>query len=313
MRRYLALPAAVLIAAALVVGVAAVLDPGVRERLSGDTVEGRIGDYLRPLMAGDPAGALRAWQLVPGRPNETAIAARRESVTAAIRELALRRFQIEHVHWWRTCCEPAQLDDDANAGLGRAVVRFDTDGGSQRYIFDVLARETVYWGDAAGSPPHNWTLRDVYPAGDAPLFASFASATARHPDVVAVVREFHDRYGEALVTCDVRKLWDRFPALATGQHPSRGINSEGVHIAGLCGMRIAAARFELEAYEPMQVHEHPGGVDVTVHGVERFALVAGKESAGEFKKTFTLRRAGRSWEVARTDEVTLAEWHQLGR
>ena len=150
----------------------------------------------------------------------------------------------------------------------------------------------------------------MYPVGDAPLFAAFASVSAMYPDVVALVREFHDRYAAALLTCDVRKLWDRFPALATGQDLGRGVNIEGVRVPGLCGTRIARARFELERYEPLQVREHLGGTDVTVHGVEWFELADGNTSGGEFKKTFTLRRAASGWEVVRTDEVTLAEWHQ---
>ena len=151
MRRYISVALWISLAAGLAVGVAALVDPGVRERLTGDTVEARIGDYLRPLMASDTAAALAAWQLRPGRANDADIAARRESMTAAIRDLAVLRFDIEHIHWWRTCCEPAQLDDDDNAGLGRAIVRLDTARGSHRYVFDVLARETVYWGDAAGA------------------------------------------------------------------------------------------------------------------------------------------------------------------
>lgn len=263
-------------------------------------------------MAGDAEGALAAWRLDRRRANETTIAERRGSVTAAIRDLSVRRFQIEVVQWWRTCCEPGIVDGPANAGLARAVVRLDTTTGSQHYMFDVLARETTYWGDATGSPPHEWTLRDVYPTGEAPLFARFASTETRFPEAVAAVREFHERYGQALVTCDIQRLWDRYPALASGEDIARGINSEGLHVPLLCAMRITAAHFELERNEPLRVHEHAGGVDVIVHGLEWFDLADGGNSGGEFKKTFTLRQSGGSWTIVRTDEVTLAEWHQQG-
>jgi len=217
----------------------------------------------------------------------------------------------ERTDWWRTCCEPGQIDDPRNAGLARVIVRLDTDTGSHRYVFEMLARETSYWGDAAGYPAHDWTLRDVYRVGDAPRFARFADVSAMHPDVIAAVRRYYDRYAEAFVACDIRLLWEKYPALAQGTDLGAGINSEGTHVSGMCGARPVTARFDLEWGGPLRLHLHGEGVDVTVHGLEEFDLTPGR-SAGEFQTTLSLRRVEGPWLVVRTDEVTLAEWHRRG-
>lgn len=306
-RKRLSLAAAVIVAAAVALAAAGVwLDPQLRERLARDTVEARVGDYAEAVMRGDSARAVEAWQLDARRPDD-ALTARRASLTATLTGLRARRYQIERVEWWRTCCEPDVIEDPANAGLARAVVRFDSDTGSRRYVFDVLARDTVYWGDAAGSPPHHWTLRDVYPTGERPLYARFADVWSTFPDVVGAVQEYYDRYGEALVACDVRPLWERYPALASGTDLAAGINIEGVHVKGWCGTGVIATRFELERVAPLRIHAHGDTVDVTAHGFETFDTPGG--SAGEFQTTITLRKVDGEWMVVRTDEVTLPEWH----
>lgn len=309
MRKRFSLAVTIVVAAAVAVAAAGVwLDPQLRERLARDTVEARVGDYAEAVMRGDRARAVEAWQLDARRPDD-ALTARRSSLTGTLIELRARRYQIEHIEWWRTCCEPDVIEDPSNAGLARAIVRFDSDTpGSRRYVFDVLARDTVYWGDAAGSPPHHWTLRDVYPTGERPLYARFADVWSTFPDVVAAVQEYYGRYGEALVACDVRPLWERYPALASGKDLAAGINIEGVHVVqGWCGI-VLATRFELERVAPLRIHTHGDTVDVTVHGVYWFDT-RGAQSAGEFQTTITLRKSDGSWSVVRTDEVTLPEWH----
>ena len=297
----------VVIAGVAAVAVGAWLDPRLRERLAGDTLEARVGDYAEAVMRGDGARAVEVWQLDARRPND-ALTARRESLTGTLTGLRARRYQIERIEWWRTCCEPDVIEDPANAGLARAVVRFDNDTGSRRYVFDVLARDTVYWGDAAGSPPRHWTLRDVYPTGERPLYARFADVASGFPDVVAAVREYYDRYGEALVACDVRPLWERYPALASGKDLAAGINIEGVHVVQGCCGAVLATRFELERVAPLRIRTHGDAVDVTVHGIYWFDT-RGAQSAGEFQTMITLRRIDGAWTVHRTDEVTLGEWH----
>ncbi len=311
-RRRLVAGGVVLGAVALALLVVASMDRTARERLVGDTVEARIGDYVGALMRDDLGKALDAWQLDPRRMNDPAIGARRDATTAALRDLRVRRYGIEEIEWWRTCCEPGPIDDPANAGLARAVVRLDSEKGSDRYVFDVVARTTTYWGDAGGGQPHEWTLRDVYPSGAAPLFIRVSHATM-FPDAVEAVRRYYDRYAEALVGCDIRRLWDHYPAPASGTDLAAGINIEEAHVRGWCGgVHLAAATFELEARAPLRIHERRDGLDVTVHGLCVFDSPGGP-SLGEFTTTISLQRSVGTLTVVRTDELTLGELRERTR
>ena len=56
------------------------------------------------------------------------------------------------------------------ARVARIRVQFlDQDGLPVVTIFDVLHRDGAYWGAAAGHPPRQWALYDVYPRGEEPL------------------------------------------------------------------------------------------------------------------------------------------------
>lgn len=108
--------------------------------------------------------------------------ARRVSLT---RELAAagagQRFRIEFIEWWRTCCEPGIINDPRNAGRARIFVSTSDRAGAKReLIFEVLTKDGAYWGDAAGYPQHDWTLREVYPRGEQSL---------RKPAILPLSRE----------------------------------------------------------------------------------------------------------------------------
>jgi hypothetical protein len=71
--------------------------------------------------------------------------------------------------WWRTCCEPAVIDDPAQAGGAR--VRVAISGRYEPeiiYAFDLLV-PGGYWGDAAGNPLRDWVIADVFAEGMQPL------------------------------------------------------------------------------------------------------------------------------------------------
>jgi hypothetical protein len=88
-------------------------------------------------------------------------------MTAALVAARPSGYHFVKTEWWTTCCDPHPIDGPRNAGLARMTVAID---GAGTYVFDVLAHDTVYWGDAEGNPPHHWTLRDVYPSAESPLF-----------------------------------------------------------------------------------------------------------------------------------------------
>ncbi len=131
--------------------------------------ESRVVEYLHATSRGDEASALGVWQTCCAPMPD--LEARRASLT---RELATtgagQQFRIEFIEWWRTCCEPGIISDPRNAGRARILVSAsDRAGAKHELIFEVLTKDGAYWGDAAGYPRHDWTLREVYPRGEQSL------------------------------------------------------------------------------------------------------------------------------------------------
>ncbi len=139
------------------------------EQALGRTPHHEIERYLTAVASGDHLGALEFWQV--SAPNALDLSDRRDSVTdTLLARGASLQYRVLDVTWWRTCCEPAVIDDPAQAGGAR--VRVAIGGGHDPetiYIFDLLVPPGVYWGDAAGNPLRDWEIVDVYPEGMRPL------------------------------------------------------------------------------------------------------------------------------------------------
>lgn len=293
--------------AGLALAVAMWVDPGLRERITGDTVEAKIDAYLQAVMRDDREAALEAWPLDGTPANVEGWMVRRETLTSDLIARDITGYYIEGIEWWRNCCEPGVIDGPRNAGLGRAVVWLQGMGPREAVVFDVLTR-TTYWGDAAGSPPHEWRLRDVYLASEKPFYVGFAQIDRWHPQVRVAVEAYFDRYAGALVACDAEGFLAHYPGLATGADLSRGINGEVTRIQRCSGLKSLG--YELERYAPMRLHGHANWIDVTVHGLERWDYGDSVPGGGEFIVTLRLKPTAGIWEVVRTDEVTLPEYHE---
>lgn len=124
--------------------------------------------FVEAIARGDEAAAVSLWEIAPER---TDLLARRQRVLAELQAAGIeRRFMVLEIQWWTTCCEPGVTCDPRNAGGARLRVQFlGREGKPLLYTFDVFTRKP-YWGAAAGYPPRDWVLRDVYPEGDRPLF-----------------------------------------------------------------------------------------------------------------------------------------------
>lgn len=146
------------------------------EWLRGETPTAHIEAFLDAAARGDQAAALAQWVLpewgLPeGRSAELAERRRRVTGELIAGRLDLKRYTIIHTEWWRTCCEPGVIADEGGAGGARVQVQFlDSDGAPVQYMFDLFTLGGPYWGAALGYPPRTWALRDVYPAGEEPLF-----------------------------------------------------------------------------------------------------------------------------------------------
>jgi hypothetical protein len=150
----------------------------VVERLRGETPEAQVRAYVRAVLRDDEAAALEAWtlqdhELADGRSE--ALRERREQMTLHL--IASRwdeEVRINHIEWWRTCCEPGVTDDPRGAGGARVHVQFlDSEDSPHLFIFDVFHRDGAYWGAAMGYPVRHWALYDVYPYDEEPLFWRF--------------------------------------------------------------------------------------------------------------------------------------------
>jgi hypothetical protein len=154
----------------------AIFGPGVScstgnrlvELVSGQTPQARVADFLGFVADGDRQAALELWS--PGRAPSDALESRRELVTDALLLYGPHlEYQIQDVVWWRTCCEPAVIDDPDDAGGAR--VRVTLSGSNHpdaTYVFDLLVLGG-YWGTARGRPVRHWSLVDVYSEGSEPL------------------------------------------------------------------------------------------------------------------------------------------------
>jgi hypothetical protein len=149
-------------------GVGCNLHNSLLEWIRGQTPQAQIGRYLAAIAKGERQAALALWPA--GTADDATMIARRESVTDQLLEYQPHlEYRILDLVWWRTCCEPAVIDDADQAG--GAQVRVAVRGANRPetvYIFDLLV-PGGYWGDAAGNPVRQWTIADVYPEGAAPL------------------------------------------------------------------------------------------------------------------------------------------------
>ncbi len=147
---------------------------------SDPSPESRVQAYLEATARDDEGRALGIWQTCCAPTQD--LEARRLDLT---RELAAagagQQFRIEFIEWWRTCCEPGIINDPRNAGRARIFVSTrDRAGAKHELVFEVLTKDGAYWGDAAGYPRHDWTLREVYRRGEQSL---------RRPAILPLTRE----------------------------------------------------------------------------------------------------------------------------
>lgn len=127
------------------------------------------------------------------------------------------------------------------------------------------------------------------------------------PAVTAALRSLTEEYFELRRGANLRGNADllhrRFPALATGEDPARGINVEAWEIRRFTP--VSRLDYDLEYYEPIRVFVHEGEVEVIARGLLR----SDSRGSGEFKLSLYFAKRDAAWELLRSDEVTLPEYH----
>ncbi len=149
------------------------------EYMVGEAPQAKVSAFIGAVSRGDRHAALGLW----GLPNLTdkdrldALDARRRQVTLDLLAAGLDgSYEILHVEWWGTCCEPNVTRNPRDAGGARIQVRLKSRNGRPlQYTFDVFVRELPYWGAAEGHPFRHWVIRDIYQEGQEPYYWRFVS------------------------------------------------------------------------------------------------------------------------------------------
>ena len=141
------------------------------EHSTGNQPQEQVDAFVQAVVRGDRSAAVELWE-IGDTYFQSDLVRRRERVIDDLLAAGIKPdYSILDVEWWTTCCEPSVTCDSRGAGGARIRVQFlDRNGWPVLYTFDVFAREQPYWGSAAGYPPRDWVLRDVYPHGQEPLF-----------------------------------------------------------------------------------------------------------------------------------------------
>jgi hypothetical protein len=141
-----------------------------QEPTLGDTPQTKVAGFITAVNRDDKSAAFDYWEI--GTSPSEAMQARREMIVNELlqREDAVK-YRIQRVEWWRTCCEPGVINESREAGGARYSVQiYDKSGWSTTYTFDVFVEGLVYFGAAEGYPSRHWSICDVYPAGQEPLY-----------------------------------------------------------------------------------------------------------------------------------------------
>jgi hypothetical protein len=122
-------------------------------------------------------------------------------------------------------------------------------------------------------------------------------------------RYFHYRK-QAVVTQDIAPLWQQYPALKDGADPQKAVNAESDVITRYRTLKLIDGNIQPEQYARFKAKVDGDQAVILVNGTELYLTDTYQESGGQLQILLYLQRQGTSWTVAKTDETTLAEYHQ---
>jgi len=145
------------------------------EKAIGETPEAKVELYLQTASKKDKKAALGLWEF-PNWWNSTfagfdQLKERREKITNELIEAKINsHFTITKIDWWNTCCMPSITDDSNLANGARVYVQLtDFNNNKLDYIFDVFVSKG-HREPGIGDSIRHWTIRDIYPENEEPLF-----------------------------------------------------------------------------------------------------------------------------------------------
>ena len=128
-----------------------------------------------------------------------------------------------------------------------------------------------------------------------------------------VVSQYFAYRKQAVLAGSPEVLWEAFPALKAGMDRQSGVNIESDVVARYRSLAVTDGEVRLEHYAPLQVVVRGETAVVLINGVELYRRQGGGDSGGQLQLLLYLVRRDGAWTVARTDETTLAEYHDALR
>lgn len=146
-----------------------------------------------------------------------------------------------------------------------------------------------------------------------PDFSAFTNPDPQtYVSLMPIIREYFYLRKQAVLSGDPDPLLTRYPDLAAGADLEMGINIEAHHIASMQSLAPFDGNIHPEYYEPIRIKESGETMEILVHGMELYLWNneddTFNESGGEFKMVLTVRKEGNTWQIIKTDQVTLQEW-----
>ena len=133
--------------------------------------------------------------------------------------------------------------------------------------------------------------------------------------LIPAVQEYLYYRKKAIVAHDINILWNRYPDLKSGADIPKGINAEGFIVSVYQGLKLIDGNVFPEGMEQIKVKLEGDRAEVLVHGIALFLWIDEKgnftDSGGEFKVVLFLQQKNNQWDVYKTDEVTMVEWHDF--
>ncbi|MDF2630143.1 MAG: exported protein of unknown function [Symbiobacteriaceae bacterium] len=159
-------------------------------------------------------------------------------------------------------------------------------------------------GSAGATPKIEPPLPLAAPKGMAEMTP--AQYAVFHP---IVNRYFYVRK-QAVLAGDPAVVWREFPALKEGYDGQAGINAEADAVGGYKSLTFIDGNMQPESYARLKAQADGDRAVVLVNGSEVYLHKDFSESGGQVQVMLYLEKTGDGWTVVKTDETTLAEYHQ---
>ncbi|MDD3191000.1 MAG: hypothetical protein PHI66_04925 [Candidatus Pacebacteria bacterium] len=139
------------------------------EKITRQTPEAKIEDYIKAVAAGDSEGAYAEWD-IPQMDDSSVLSEdyykgleiqKKEMTQYLIDKKINSEFKIRKIEWWSTCCGPHAIENSRAAGRAKFYVDLTDSGGSvSSYVFD-LSVPGGYDGGLTSHYVRHWNIDSI--------------------------------------------------------------------------------------------------------------------------------------------------------